>query len=58
MFTWGLLLSLGSLLACFSSISLCSRPGPAASLSLAPVPETDFEDATLGAGGSRRFGSS
>ena len=58
MFTWGLLLFLGSLLACFPSISLCSRPGPAASLSLAPVPEMDFEDAPLGAGGSRRFGSS
>jgi hypothetical protein len=58
MFTSGLLLSLGSLPVCFSSFSLRSRPGPAASLSLAPVPEMDFEDTTLGAGEFRRFGSS
>ena len=47
MFTSGLLLS-----------QLFSRSGPKASLSLALVPEMDFEDTTLGAGGFRRRGSS
>jgi len=55
-------LSLGSFLARFSGfrrfrLALFS-PGPSGLAIFGPVPEMDFEDTTLSAGESRRFGSS